>query len=121
MTKRLRAQLTYWVIGLVISLIIFIVLNATTAWNAYFTWIVAATLTTLGMYGMDKILAKVNGRRIPELSLHLMAIMGGFIGAAIGIPLFRHKSNFRQNPLFIPILVVSLIAHAALIYYFWIR
>ena len=121
MTNRLRAQLTYWIIGLVISIILFVILTTTTAWNGYFAWIVSATLVTLGMYGIDKMLAKVNGRRIPELSLHLMAIMGGFIGAAIGIPLFSHKSNFRKNPLFIPILVVSLIVHAALIYYFSTR
>ncbi len=121
MTNRLRAQLTYLIIGLVITIIIFFVLTATTAWNVYFVWLVSASITTFGMYGIDKAMAKMNTRRIPELSLHLMAFVGGFFGAFIGIPLFRHKSNFRRNPLFIPNLIISLIVHGALIYYFWLR
>ena len=58
-------------------------------------------------YGADKALAKTNAKRVPEVVLHLLALAGGFVGALVGIFAFRHKSNFRAHPLFLPIIFIS--------------
>jgi uncharacterized membrane protein YsdA (DUF1294 family) len=44
-------------------------------------------------YGFDKRRARKNGRRVPEKTLHLMALFGGWPGALIGQRVFRHKTQ----------------------------
>ena len=44
---------------------------------------------------------------MPEMVLHLMALAGCFIGALLGMLVFRHKSNFRAHPLFVPIIIAG--------------
>ncbi|WP_018985278.1 DUF1294 domain-containing protein [Methylophilus methylotrophus] len=48
---------------------------------------------TLIAYRLDKMAARQNNRRIPEKTLHLLALIGGWPGAIIGQKLFRHKSK----------------------------
>jgi uncharacterized membrane protein YsdA (DUF1294 family) len=51
------------------------------------------SLVTLAAYGFDKRRAKRGGRRIPERTLHLLELAGGWPGALAGQRLFRHKSR----------------------------
>jgi uncharacterized membrane protein YsdA (DUF1294 family)/cold shock CspA family protein len=48
---------------------------------------------TLITYKLDKTAAKRSHRCIPEKTLHLFALLGGWPGAIIGQKLFRHKSR----------------------------
>jgi uncharacterized membrane protein YsdA (DUF1294 family) len=48
---------------------------------------------TLLLYGYDKRQAIVGGTRIPELALHLGALLGGSPAALLGQQLFRHKTR----------------------------
>lgn len=43
------------------------------------------------LYGLDKLLAKLRARRIPERVLLLAAAAGGAPGALLGMLVFRHK------------------------------
>ncbi len=46
------------------------------------------------VYGIDKLKAILNNkhiRRIPEKQLHLLALVGGSLGAILSMFLFRHK------------------------------
>lgn len=61
------------------------VLMALTALNA---------LTVL-LYGLDKIAARNGWRRIPEIILHLLALLGGWPGAVLAQRVFRHKTEKR--------------------------
>lgn len=54
------------------------------------------SLVTLIMYGMDKRAARLEKQRTPEKHLHLMALLGGWPGALVARPLFRHKT--RKQP-----------------------
>lgn len=53
----------------------------------------ALSLALFSMYGFDKAAAKRGGRRIPEVSLHLVAVFGGWPGALAARHLFRHKTK----------------------------
>lgn len=58
-----------------------------------------ASLITFFAYGIDKVKAQMKWWRISESTLHLLALVGGWPGAAIAQQVFRHKSQkrvFRQ-------------------------
>ncbi len=44
-------------------------------------------------YGFDKGRAATGGRRVPERTLHLLAVVGGWPGALAGQRRFRHKTR----------------------------
>jgi uncharacterized membrane protein YsdA (DUF1294 family) len=44
-------------------------------------------------YGLDKRRASSGGRRVPERTLHLLALLGGWPGALLGQRRFRHKTQ----------------------------
>ena len=53
---------------------------------------VALSLTTYGVYGHDKSAAQQNARRTTELTLHFLALAGGWPGALLAQQFLRHKS-----------------------------
>lgn len=55
-------------------------------------WVGLASVFTLLTYGADKYLAQAGGRRVPEVTLHLLAAVGGWPGAFLGRQIFRHKT-----------------------------
>ena len=60
---------------------------------AYFALVAVMSLVAFAAYGFDKQRARSNGRRVPEKTLHGMALFGGWPGAWIGQRLFRHKTQ----------------------------
>lgn len=92
-----------------------------TDWNPYAVWIAALTAATLAMYGFDKGLAKMSKARVPEKVLHLLAILGGFLGGWLGMAFFGHKTNVRKHLSFFIVLILSTIGHGALTYYWFFR
>ena len=62
------------------------------------SWLIAINLITFLTYGVDKMQARRDGWRISERNLLILAIIGGSIGALIGMQVFGHKtrkSSFR--------------------------
>ena len=53
-------------------------------------FVVSALLFAL--YGMDKAAARKGLRRVPEVNLHVMALLGGWPGALLGQRVFHHKT-----------------------------
>jgi len=53
----------------------------------------AAGIVTFLAYAMDKRAAKIGRRRIPEKTLHLLSLVGGWPGALVAQKLFHHKSR----------------------------
>lgn len=58
----------------------------------YFCGVVLLSPVTLILFGWDKWRAKREGSRIPENTLHTLALMGGWPGSVLGQTLFRHKT-----------------------------
>jgi uncharacterized membrane protein YsdA (DUF1294 family) len=61
-------------------------------------WLVSINVTAFAYYGLDKARAGSSpssaaaGRRVPEAVLHGLALLGGSIGAYLGMRLFHHKT-----------------------------
>lgn len=55
--------------------------------------LVAMSIIAFILYGLDKGYAKEGARRIPERVLLGFSILGGGIGGALGMMLFRHKTK----------------------------
>ncbi|MFZ4508606.1 MAG: DUF1294 domain-containing protein [Fimbriimonas sp.] len=71
---------------------------------------------TLLFYGWDKRMAQAGNQRIPENTLHLLALLGGWPGALLGQGLFRHK--IRKQPfrtIFWATVVLNIVGVAAYI------
>lgn len=62
--------------------------------NIAFSYFVASALTFIA-YAFDKSKAKRGVWRIPESTLHLLALIGGWPGAAVAQQTLRHKSQKR--------------------------
>ena len=51
------------------------------------------SLATFCVYGWDKRQAVRNAQRVPEKTLHLLAVFGGWPGALLAQYVFRHKNR----------------------------
>jgi uncharacterized membrane protein YsdA (DUF1294 family)/cold shock CspA family protein len=57
---------------------------------------VLASLTALAVYAWDKSMARLDGWRIAENTLHVLGLCGGWPGALVARHVFRHKSKKRS-------------------------
>ena len=80
-------------------------------------WIIYALLAvnavTFLVYGWDKLCARKDWWRIPERVLLGLALLGGSLGAMLGMKAFRHKTKHRKFTILVPIFLVLQIALAA--------
>ena len=61
-------------------------------------------------YGLDKLKAKRNARRISERALLLIALVGGSVGAWLGMLVWRHKTKHTKFRFGVPIILLLQIA-----------
>ncbi len=52
----------------------------------------AVSLVTVGFYAWDKNRARKSGGRTPEITLHLLELLGGWPGALLAQRILRHKN-----------------------------
>ena len=81
-------------------------------------FLIGINVLTFLLYGIDKWKARRGNWRIPEDTLIWLAIVGGSIGALLGMYLFRHKTQHRKFTLGIPVI---LLIQGALVYFFLLR
>jgi uncharacterized membrane protein YsdA (DUF1294 family) len=72
--------------------------------NWYLAWILGWSVVTFAFYGYDKHQAVAQGLRVPEIVLHLLALIGGFLGGWAGRAYFHHKT---RKPTFLIVLIVA--------------
>lgn len=77
-------------------------------------YILCINVVTLIVYGIDKYKAKKAKWRISETTLLLLAILGGSIGAWIGMKIRHHKTMHKKFKYGVP--AILLIQIAAMIY-----
>ena len=79
-----------------------------TKWGFLWLWLLIINVAAFLAYGLDKLLAKLKARhekvpRLPERNLLLLAIVGGGIGAWLGMEVFRHKTQHRSFRVVVPL------------------
>ena len=73
-------------------------------------YVAVMSLIAFAAFGLDKYKAKADKWRTPEKTLFILAIIGGGIGAFLGMRVFRHKTKHKQFVIGIPaIMIVQLI------------
>ncbi|AHG21928.1 hypothetical protein Z042_21675 [Chania multitudinisentens RB-25] len=79
-------------------------------------------LLTLWVYGWDKLAACKGWQRVPETTLLLFGVVGGWLGAILGQWLFRHKTQKQPfRTYFILSVVLNLLLVLAAGYWFYGR
>lgn len=82
----------------------------TTRGDALLIYLVVINVVTFIMYGIDKWKAKESMWRIPEATLLGMAIIGGSIGAWLGMRVWHHKTLHKKFRYGIPLILIAQIA-----------
>ena len=72
--------------------------------------LVGLNLLAFALYGIDKRKAKRGAWRISEVTLLLIAALGGSIGALLGMELFRHKTRHVKFRVLVPLFLILHIA-----------
>ncbi|MHA0988866.1 DUF1294 domain-containing protein [Enterobacter ludwigii] len=82
--------------------------------HPFILWLLLINVLTLAMYGADKMAARRAMRRVPEATLLVFGLIGGWLGAIIGQQLFRHKTQKQPfKTYFIVSVIVSISAMVA--------
>lgn len=90
--------------------------------NPLWLWLLLVNLLTLLIYGGDKLAACKGWQRVPEITLLLFGLIGGWLGAILGQQLFRHKTQKQPfKTYFMLSVVVNLLAILGAGYWFYGR
>lgn len=81
-------------------------------WGLLAIWLVLVNLAAFVVFGWDKFKAKYRekhpaARRVPERTLFLLAILGGSLGALLGMRVWRHKTLHRSFRIGIPLILAA--------------
>ena len=96
-------------------------------WGLLWAWLAVVNLVTFLAFGLDKWKARrkvqhESVRRVPEKTLFLLAVLGGSMGALLGMRVFHHKTLHRSFRFGIPaILAAQLLLAGAAVYWFCLR
>ncbi len=70
-------------------------------------YLMAINIVTFFVYGIDKWKAKKSLWRIREASLLMLAVLGGSIGAWLGMKVWHHKTLHKKFRYGIPAIIIS--------------
>ena len=75
--------------------------------SSYFiVYLIALNVVTFLVYGLDKLKAKRRKWRIREASLLLLAVLGGSIGAWLGMKVWDHKTQHKKFKYGVPLILL---------------
>ena len=83
--------------------------------EALLYYLIGVNVLTFLVFGIDKLKAKKGKWRISEATLLLLAIIGGSIGAWLGMKVWHHKTMHRKFKYGIPLILVLQMALLILI------
>lgn len=73
--------------------------------NGLILYLVVINVVAFLAFGLDKLKAKADAWRIPEKTLLGLAIIGGSVGAILGMRTFRHKTRHKQFSVGLPVIL----------------
>lgn len=74
--------------------------------NIVFAYLIGINLIAFFMYWLDKKKAQYHKYRIPEKVLFAVALLGGSIGAMLGMRICRHKTKHWYFVIGIPLILI---------------
>ena len=74
--------------------------------NIILIYVVIVNLLAFILFGVDKWRARNNAWRISEATLFLIALIGGSIGAKIGMHVWHHKTQHLSFVIGIPMIIL---------------
>lgn len=80
-------------------------------------WLMVINLGAFAMFGIDKKRAKQRKYRIPERTLLLLAVLGGSVGAILGMRCFHHKTRHAKFKIGLPVILLAQLALAGWMIY----
>jgi len=75
-----------------------------------FYYLLVINIVTFLVYGIDKFKAKKGKWRIPEATLLLLAVIGGSVGAWLGMKVWHHKTLHKKFKYGIPFIMIAQVA-----------
>lgn len=81
-------------------------------------YLAVINVATFLTYGLDKWKAKRSKWRIREAALLMLAVLGGSIGAWLGMIVWHHKTQHKKFKYGIPAIIL---VQAIIIWYFFFR
>jgi len=82
-------------------------------------WFVLVSALTLVIYGADKLAARKAWRRVPEATLLIFGVVGGWPGAILGQQLFRYKTQKQPFKTYFMITVILNVVLLLAAWRFW--
>ena len=86
--------------------------SASVGWTVLLVWLAVINLLTFIVYGADKRRARKGKWRVPEKTLFLLPLLGGSIGALLGMRMFHHKTKHWYFVWGIPAILLAQLALA---------
>ncbi len=83
--------------------------------NALLYYLIVINILTFAVYGIDKWKARQGSWRISEATLLMLAVIGGTIGALLGMQVWRHKTMHLKFKYGLPLILLAQIAFMYLI------
>ena len=74
-------------------------------WPAALVWLVLVNILDFALMGVDKRRARRDAWRVRERTFFLLALLGGTLGAILGMRLFRHKTKHWYFRYGLPVLL----------------
>ena len=74
--------------------------------NALLYYLIVINIVTFVVYGIDKLKAKQGSWRISEATLLIFAVIGGSIGALLGMKVWRHKTMHKKFKYGLPLILI---------------
>ena len=80
-------------------------------------YLMVINVSTFLTYGIDKWKAKRAKWRIREAALLMLAVLGGSVGAWLGMKVWHHKTQHKKFKFGVPAIIVVQLALGALLLY----
>ena len=74
--------------------------------NALLYYLIVINIATFLVYGIDKWKAKQGSWRISEATLLILAVIGGSIGALLGMKIWHHKTMHKKFKYGLPLILI---------------
>ena len=80
-------------------------------------WFLLVSVLTFVIYGGDKMAARKGWHRVPESTLLVLGLVGGWPGAVVGQQLFRHKT--QKQPFKTYFFITALLNIGVMVALYW--